>query len=59
MGVVLYLDRGGQDVVCLMSTGTKAEFSISMGQWPINCVAKGRYAKKKKKTSYLINYFLG
>ena len=41
-----------QSVLCLR---TKAEFSISSVQWPINCVAKGQYAKKIK--SYLINYY--
>jgi hypothetical protein len=30
-----------------MKAGTDAEFSMGRSQEPINCVAKGRYAKNK------------
>jgi hypothetical protein len=29
--------------------GMEIEFSMGRGQGPINCVVKGRYAKKKKR----------
>jgi hypothetical protein len=37
--------------------GMEVEFSMGRGQGPINCVVKGRYAKKKEKKKLPYNFF--